>query len=127
MTTERKKRLSSKEKHEKAAAEAIFRMQELHDKYQADPNEDNRRVYFENLKVWGGALLQENAQLREALEFYANKKTYQITGEKFYIGHGDFVEKSYFPIEEDRGVKARQALKGESECLKHINPLYPHG
>ncbi len=60
-------------------------------------------------------LSEENDRLRQALRFYADEETYTLTGEKFYTGHGDFKEESWYPIERDKGKTARQQLKGESK------------
>lgn len=55
-----------------------------------------------------------NVRYREALEFYGDKKNYEISSEKTYIGHGDFAEETWIEVDRDRGKKARQALRGES-------------
>src|SRR5690625_4703171 len=34
-------------------------------------------------------IVEQNKRYREALEFYADEKNYEVTGEKTYIGHGD--------------------------------------
>lgn len=55
-------------------------------------------------------------RLSEALEFYADEDNHKITGEKVYIGHGDFTEETWIEVERDRGIKARQALGVDSKC-----------
>ncbi len=53
----------------------------------------------------------ENTRLGEALEFYADERNYEVTGEKTYIGHGDFTEETWIEVNKDQGEKARQVLK----------------
>ena len=56
-------------------------------------------------------LEKENKKLCEALEFYADKTTYELTGEKVYTGHGSYDEDCWREIERDMGEKARHALE----------------
>ncbi|PID16850.1 hypothetical protein CSV63_02885 [Sporosarcina sp. P34] len=55
---------------------------------------------------------KENTRLREALEFYADGKTYT---DKQHTSSGELVGTGYLNILSDNGDRARQALKGESE------------
>lgn len=57
--------------------------------------------------------IEENKRLRDALAFYADEKNYAVTGEKFYIGHGDYIEDTWIEVDRDRGKIAKTALEGE--------------
>jgi hypothetical protein len=61
------------------------------------------------------SLAKQNQRYKQALEFYGDKKNYEISGEKTYIGNGDFTEETWIEVDRDRGKKAQKALKGESE------------
>ncbi|MDY7043735.1 hypothetical protein RVS70_05900 [Virgibacillus sp. M23] len=61
-------------------------------------------------------LLEENQRYRQALEFYADKENYEVTGEKTYIGHGDFTEETWIEVDRDKGKKARKALYECPDC-----------
>ena len=56
-------------------------------------------------------LKEKNKKLRDALKFYADGTTYELTGEKVYTGHGSYDEDCWREIERDLGEKARQALE----------------
>jgi len=56
-------------------------------------------------------LEEENKRYKQALEFYADKKTYNL-GVKFSMGTA---HPRHEPIKFDQGEKARQALEGDSK------------
>ncbi|MGP4073148.1 hypothetical protein ACTWQB_11410 [Piscibacillus sp. B03] len=58
-----------------------------------------------------GKLLEQNQRYREALEFYADKKTYQL-GVNISMGAA---HPRHEPIKYDSGEKARQALDGDHQ------------
>ena len=62
---------------------------------------------------------RESNQYKRVLEFYADKKNYEVTGEKVYNGHGDFTEETWVEVDRDHGKKAREVLEQE-EVRKKI-------
>lgn len=70
----------------------------------------------ENTVIEYDKLQSENQRYKQALRFYADEKNYEVTGEKTYIGHGDFTEETWIEIDKDRGFKARQAIKGDTNA-----------
>lgn len=89
------------------AIEQAGRVQELEETV-----EDYKAVNKE-LHQRGRKVRKQNKRYREALEFYADEDNYKTTGEKTYIGHGDYTEEIWIPVDVDSGKKARQALDGE--------------
>lgn len=57
------------------------------------------------------SLNHEIKRYEQTLEFYADENNYEITGEKYYTGHGNFTEDTWVEIAEDGGERARQVLK----------------
>jgi hypothetical protein len=51
--------------------------------------------------------VKENEVVREALEFYADKKNYEVDGPLVGGAWGS----PHYPIDDDRGKKAREALE----------------